>query len=79
MKTFDGEKTTGCTLGYVYEYSNGQSRVTFERGGARDWFIWSEKRQERLATFSTRRELEAAYRASVNDDGPYGCAVIRYA
>ena len=60
-----------------HTYDNGQSRVEFCRGGARDWFVWSVKRGERLATYRTRRELIAAYRRSDNSDGPYGCAALR--
>lgn len=64
------------TINFLYHYDNGQARVEFCRGGPRDWFVWSRKRQQRLATYKTRRELLDAYDRSNNSDGPYGCAAL---
>jgi len=64
-------------LGQVYCYDSGQSFVRFVRGqDGSDWYVWSEKRQQRLASYATRRDLAAAFERSNNRDGPYGCAVL---
>jgi len=60
----------------LYVYDNGQSRVTFERGDSRDWYVWSLRRSQRLATYTTRRELLDAYERSENADGAYGLALL---
>lgn len=59
----------------LYVYDNGQSIVRFT-GSGRDWYVWSEKRQVRLATYKTRKELRAAFERSNNDNGAYGCAKL---
>lgn len=85
--TFDGSRISlaesnlggdmPVSLGQIYAYDNGQSLIRFMRGAdCRDWFVWSEKRQQRLASFRTRRELEAAWEKSNNRDGAYGCAAL---
>lgn len=65
------------SLGQVYCYDNGQSRIRFMRGAdSADWFVWSEKRQQRLASYDTRRELAEAFERSNNTDGAYRCAAL---
>ena len=65
---------TDKVIGRIYEYDNGQSGVDFCWAGDGDGYAWSSKRQVRLATYRTLRELRAAYEASDNSDGAYGCA-----
>ena len=60
----------------LYHYDNGQALVEFRRGGPRDWFVWDTKKSQRLATYSTRRELLAAFERSNNKNGAYGCAQL---
>ena len=61
----------------IYTYNNGQDEISFNRGGPRDWYVWSTSRQKRLATYRTRAALMAAYVNSNNTDGPHGCADLR--
>lgn len=64
-------------VGSVCEYDNGQARIEFIWRGLGDGFAWSVSRQVRLAEYRTLRELRAAYEASDNCDGAYGCALLR--
>lgn len=62
-------------IGSVYTYDNGRARIEFcWDGQARDGYAWSVKRQRRLASFRTRREVQAAFDLSNNSEGAYGCA-----
>lgn len=64
-------------LGKLYCYDNGQSLIEFTRGAnSSDWFVWSVKRQQRLASYATRRELADAFERSNNTDGAYHCAAL---
>ena len=63
-------------LGKLYYYDGGQCLAEFRRGAEKDWFVWSPKRGQRLATYRTRKELMAAYDRSNNTDGGYGCALL---
>jgi hypothetical protein len=63
-------------FGQLYYYDGGQALAEFRRGGANDWFVWSPKRGQRLATYRTKKELMAAYDRSNNTDGGYGCALL---
>lgn len=77
---FDGSRVSPCgdvCLGNIFYYDNGQARAKFMRGAnGADWFVWSEKRGQRLASYATRRELLGAFLRSDNGDGPYGCAIL---
>jgi hypothetical protein len=62
-------------VGSVYYYDNGQSKVEFVwDGAARDGYAWSVKRQSRLASYKTKRDVVGAFNSSNNNDGAYGCA-----
>lgn len=63
-------------LGKLYYYDGGQCLAEFRRGDEKDWFVWSPKRGQRLATYRTKKELMAAYDRSNNTDGGYGCALL---
>lgn len=62
----------------LYVYDNGQARIEFVQGDEGDWYVWSPKRMQRLATYRTKRELLDAYERSDNSHGPYGlsCPVL---
>ena len=61
-------------IGALYHYENGQARVEFHWDGrSRDGYVWSVKLGQRLASYRTRHEVEAAYRRSDNSAGAYGC------
>jgi len=79
IRNFAGETVTlenHVTLGSLYAYYNGQERIEFNRGDSRDWYVWSVKRQIRLATYRTRRELADAFKRSQNNHGAYSCAAL---
>ena len=63
-------------LGKLYYYDGGQCLAEFRRGAEKDWFVWSPKRGQRLATYHSKKELMAAYDRSNNTDGGYGCALL---
>ena len=69
--------TTEQIIGDVYSYNNGQERIVFcWRGASRDGYAWAERRQQRLANYHTLRAVRAAYHASDNRRGAYGCAAL---
>lgn len=69
--------TTEQLVGKVYMYDVGQALVEFIWDGpSRDGYAWSPKRGQRLATYHTLGEVRAAYMASDNWDGAYGCAQL---
>lgn len=70
VKAFDGSRIAlreshlggdvSVTLGAMRRtYPYGDERIEFCRGkSGNDWYIWSVHRQQRLASYRTRRELE---------------------
>lgn len=62
------------TLGALYRphpEGKGEERVEFCRGKTGDdWYIWSVHRQQRIESYSTRRELEAAWSEWTADYSP---------
>jgi len=64
------------TIRKLYVYDNGRSLVEFSRGDARDWYVWSPRLGQRLATYRTRKELLAAYDRSAAQTDQYGMAIL---
>ena len=46
----------------AYHYDNGQARLSFCSNGPRDYYLWSEKRQSRIDTWSKAEEMWAYLR-----------------
>lgn len=63
-------------IGAVHIYRNGQERVEFRWEPPDDGFLWSVPRQVRLADYTRRKDVVAAFRRSDNHDGPYGTAKL---
>ena len=60
-------------VGEVKIYRNGTQLVRFIWDG-KSGYAWNESEQFRIAEYRTKKDIEAAFFASDNTDGAYGCA-----
>lgn len=57
----------------VHIYDNGQACVAFTSNGPKDYFVWSEQRQRRLASWEKAADMWRYFRRCDSlGDGVYG-------